>query len=144
MNCSANQSILPLSRADFFFSDSMDAGTVVPPPPSVAVAHDRWKRWGIVLAFLMTGALLYQDGFAQTADGNNGLSQANTMVRSYFDIGTQLLYGVGALVGLFGAFKVYRSLDSNDGHAREHIAVWFGACLFLVMAATVLKSFFGV
>src|SRR5450631_3214465 len=35
---------------------------------------------------------------AQTADGNTGINQANTMVRSYFDTGVNLMYAVGARV----------------------------------------------
>src|SRR5580658_9531928 len=44
---------------------------------------------------------------AQTADGNNGINQANTLIRSYFQTGTQLMYAIGALVGLVGAIRVF-------------------------------------
>ena len=43
---------------------------------------------------------------AQTVDGNTGINQANTMVRGYFDTGVNLMYAVGAVVGLIGAVKV--------------------------------------
>ena len=81
----------------------------------------------------------------QTADGNNGINQANTMVRSYFDTGTQLLYAVGAIVGLIGAFKVFSLW--NTGHRDDMnraAAAWFGSCIFFVIVATVIKSFFGL
>lgn len=82
---------------------------------------------------------------AQTADGNNGISQANTLIRSYFSTGTQLMYAVGALVGLIGAVRVFNIW--NSGH-REDVgkaaAGWFGSCLFLVVVATVIQSFFGL
>jgi putative effector of murein hydrolase LrgA (UPF0299 family) len=82
---------------------------------------------------------------AQTADGNNGISQANTLIRSYFSTGTQLMYAVGALVGLIGAVRVYNIW--NSGH-REDVgkaaAGWFGSCIFLVIVATVIQSFFGL
>lgn len=79
---------------------------------------------------------------AQTADGNNGLNQANTMVRSYFDTATQLMYAVGALVGLIGAIRIITNRHRDD-MGRE-IAIWFACCIFLVVVATVLKSFFGL
>ncbi|HEY4061123.1 MAG TPA: DUF4134 domain-containing protein [Puia sp.] len=82
---------------------------------------------------------------AQTADGNNGINQANTLVRSYFDTGTQLLYAVGALAGLIGAFRVFSLWQS--GHREDMnraAAAWFGSCIFLVIVATVIKSFFGL
>jgi Domain of unknown function (DUF4134) len=82
---------------------------------------------------------------AQTADGNAGLSQANTLVRSYFDTGTQLMYGVAALVALIGAVRVFQMW--NGGHRDEvnrAAAAWFGSCVFLVIVATVIKAFFGL
>ena len=83
--------------------------------------------------------------YAQTADGNNGISQANTLIRSYFSTGTQLMYAVGALVGLTGAVRVFNIW--NSGH-REDVgkaaAGWFGSCIFLVIVATVIQSFFGL
>jgi hypothetical protein len=88
---------------------------------------------------------LYASLHAQTADGNNGITQANTLVRSYFQAGTQLMYAVGALVGLIGAVRVFQLW--NGGH-REDVnraaAGWFGSCIFLVIVATVIQSFFGL
>ncbi|MBS1935675.1 MAG: DUF4134 family protein, partial [Bacteroidetes bacterium] len=47
--------------------------------------------------------LLFAFGaYAQTADGNAGINQANTTVRGYFDAGTNLMYAVGAILGLIG------------------------------------------
>jgi hypothetical protein len=94
---------------------------------------------------LLTGLLLSQAAISQTADGNNGINQANTLVRGYFDTGTQLMYAVGAIVGLIGAVRVFHLW--NTGH-REDVnkaaAGWFGSCIFLVVVATVIKSFFGL
>ena len=73
------------------------------------------KRHSFFFLLLTTTALLYQfASYAQTADGNNGLSQANTMIRSYFDISTQLLYGVGALLGLCGAVRVFTAMLAGE------------------------------
>lgn len=92
---------------------------------------------------LMTTAIIYQgDLYAQTADGNNGLSQANTMVRSYFDTAVQLMYAVGAIAGLIGAVRIVTRRHRED--MGGEIAIWFGSCIFLVVVATVLKSFYGL
>jgi len=77
-------------------------------------------------------------------DGNTGINEANTKVRSYFDAGTNLMYAVGALVGLIGAVKVYQKWNSGDPDTGKVAAAWFGSCVFLVVVATVIKSFFGV
>lgn len=81
---------------------------------------------------------------AQTADGNTGINQANTMVRSYFDTGVNLMYAVGAIIGLVGAIHVFKKWTEGDRDTRQAAAAWFGSCIFLVVVATVLRSFFGL
>ena len=77
-------------------------------------------------------------------DGKAGIDEANAKVRSYFDAGTNLMYAVGAVVGLIGAVKVYQKWNSGDPDTGRVAAGWFGSCVFLVIVATVIKSFFGV
>jgi hypothetical protein len=77
-------------------------------------------------------------------DGNAGLNEANTEVRSYFAAGTNLMYGVGAIVAIVGAIKVYQKWSAGDPETGKVAAAWFGACVFLVVVATVIKSFFGI
>ena len=91
-----------------------------------------------LLLFLLTSAV----AFAQ--DGNAGINQANTQVRSYFDSGTNLMYAVGAILGLIGAVKVYSKWNHGDPDTGKVAAAWFGSCVFLVVVATVIRSFFGI
>jgi hypothetical protein len=77
-------------------------------------------------------------------DGNAGINEANTKVRSYFAAGTNLMYAVGAVLGLIGAVKVYSKWNSGDPDTGKVAAAWFGSCVFLVVVATVIRSFFGV
>jgi len=77
-------------------------------------------------------------------DGNAGINEANVKVRSYFAAGTNLMYAVGAVVGLIGAVKVYSKWNSGDPDTGKVAAAWFGSCVFLVVVATVIRSFFGV
>ncbi|WP_429381002.1 DUF4134 domain-containing protein [Mucilaginibacter sp. UYCu711] len=77
-------------------------------------------------------------------DGNAGIQQANTQVRSYFESGTSLMYGIGAIVGLIGAVKVYQKWNGGDQDTSKVAAAWFGSCIFLVVVATIIKSFFGI
>ena len=77
-------------------------------------------------------------------NGNAGINAANTQVGSYFASGTNLMYAVGAIVGLIGAVKVYQKWNSGDQDTGKVAAAWFGSCVFLVIVATVIKSFFGV
>lgn len=64
------------------------------------------------------------------------------MVSSYFEPLTMLMYAVGAVVGLIGGVKVYSKFSSGDPDTTKSAASWFGACVFLVVVATVLRSFF--
>lgn len=77
-------------------------------------------------------------------DGNAGINEANAKVRSYFASGTNLMYAVGAVLGLIGAVKVYSKWNSGDPDTGKVAAAWFGSCVFLVVVATVIRSFFGV
>ncbi|ULT46374.1 DUF4134 domain-containing protein [Niabella defluvii] len=84
---------------------------------------------------------IHYGAFAQ--DGIQGINEANTKVRSYFAAGTNLMYAVGALLGLIGAVKVYQKWNAGDQDTGK-AAAWFGSCIFLVVVATVIQSFFGV
>ncbi len=81
---------------------------------------------------------------AEAQDGNAGINEANTKVRGYFGSGTNLMYAVGAVVGLIGAVKVYSKWNHGDHDTGKVAAAWFGSCVFLVVVATVIRSFFGV
>ena len=87
--------------------------------------------------FLITTNVMAQDG-------NAGIDEATTMVKSYFDSGANLMYAIGALLGLIGGVKVYQKWNHGDHDTGKVAAAWFGSCVFLVVVATVIKSFFGL
>lgn len=97
-----------------------------------------------VSQFVLFGALALFRLTAIAQDGNAGINEANQKVRSYFASGTNLMYAVGAIVGLIGAVKVYQKWNSGDHDTGKVAAAWFGSCVFLVVVATVIRSFFGV
>lgn len=94
--------------------------------------------------FLAASVYLAAYVYAYAQDGNAGINEANMRVRSYFDTGTNLMFAVGAVLGLIGAVKVYQKWNGGDPDTSRVAASWFGSCIFLVVVATVLKSFFGV
>lgn len=75
-------------------------------------------------------------------NGLSGINEATSLVTSYFDPGTKLVYAIGAIVGLIGGIKVYSKWCSGDPDTSKTAASWFGACIFLIVAATILRSFF--
>ncbi|MBN8879860.1 MAG: DUF4134 family protein [Sphingobacteriales bacterium] len=58
------------------------------------------KKMGFVLVALLMAVM------AKAQSGEAGIEEANTQVRSYFAAGTNLMYAIGAIVGLIGAVKV--------------------------------------
>ena len=96
------------------------------------------KRHFLIAAVLL---LSISSAFAQ-GNGLSGINQATSMVTSYFDPATKLIYAIGAVVGLIGGVKVYSKFSSGDADTSKTAASWFGACIFLIVAATILRSFF--
>ena len=64
------------------------------------------------------------------------------MVKSYFEPAVRLIYAIGAVIGLIGGVRVYQKFSSGDPDTSKTAASWFGACIFLIVAATILRSFF--
>jgi len=89
-------------------------------------------------------ALLFLATVSLAQDGNAGINEATTQVKSYFSTGTNLMYAIGAIIGLVGAIKVYKKWNDGEHDTGKVASSWFGSCIFLVVVATVLKSFFGV
>ena len=93
---------------------------------------------------VLLAAVAMLSGIGAFAQGNGlaGINEATSMVSSYFDPGTKLIYAIGAVVGLIGGVKVYGKFSSGDPDTSKTAASWFGACIFLIVAATILRSFF--
>ena len=86
--------------------------------------------------------LLAATGAFAQGNGFGGIVEATNMVTSYFDPATKLIYAIGAVVGLIGGVKVYSKFSSGAPDTSKTAASWFGACIFLIVAATILRSFF--
>ena len=103
----------------------------------------KWRKPGKFGVLLGVAMLVSAIAMAQTADGNAGINQANTMVRSYFDTAVNLMYAVAGIMGLIGAVEVFFKMHRGQDAGRS-VAIWFGGCLFLALVAYVIKSFFGL
>lgn len=90
-----------------------------------------------ILLLMVVNSVLAQDGEA-------GIQTATDMVKLYFAKAQLLLYAIGGVVGIVGAIKVYNKWSHGDPDTNKTAAAWFGACIFLVVVATVLKVFFGL
>ncbi|HEY5325854.1 MAG TPA: DUF4134 domain-containing protein [Mucilaginibacter sp.] len=97
-----------------------------------------FKQVIAIISMLLISLSLYAQ------DGNAGITQATTQVKGYFSTGTSLMYAIGAIMGLVGAIKVFKKWNDGEHDTGKVASSWFGSCIFLVVVATVLKSFFGV
>lgn len=95
------------------------------------------KQILFLAALVMTAASSHAQG-----NGLAGITEATNMVTGYFDPATKLIYAIGAVTGLIGGIKVYSKFSSGDPDTSKTAASWFGACIFLIVAATILRSFF--
>ena len=103
-----------------------------------AMCLRRLAPFAATLLLLLVQVTLYAQ------DGNAGINDANTKVRSYFQSGTNLMYAVGAILGLIGAVKVYQKWNSGDHDTGKVAAAWFGSCVFLVVVTSVIRAFFAI
>lgn len=97
-----------------------------------------------VLSASMSVVLLLVGLYSTAQDGVAGIQEANSKVRTYFGVGCDLMYAIGAVLGLIGAVRVYQKWSNGQPDTGQVAAAWFGSCVFLVVVATVLESFFGV
>lgn len=100
------------------------------------------KKWRLKIELILLACFIVCVVKAQ--DGNAGIQDANLKVRSYFQSGTQLMYAVGAIVGLIGAVKVFNKWNAGEPDTGRVAAAWFGSCVFLVVVTTVIRAFFGI
>ena len=76
---------------------------------------------------VLLAAVAMLSGIGAFAQGNGsaGINEATQMVTSYFDPATQLIYAIGAVVGLIGGVKVYNKFSSGDPDTSKTAASWF-------------------
>jgi len=71
-------------------------------------------RQGMLLKCLLVIAAVLAVYPVLAQDGNAGITQATTQVKSYFDAGTNLMYAIGAVVGIIGAVKVFNKWNAGE------------------------------
>mgnify|MGYP000623831868 CR=1 FL=1 len=57
-------------------------------------------------------------------------------------VGNSIAGILGGVLGLVGGIKTYGKFSSGDPDTSKTAASWFFACIFLIVAATILRSFF--
>lgn len=82
--------------------------------------------------------------WAQSNNAASALSTASNEVKKIFTNACTLMQYAGAIAGLVGAFIVYQKWQQGDPQTTKYAAGWFGSCIFLLLAGTILKAMYGV
>jgi uncharacterized membrane protein len=84
-------------------------------------------------------------GFAQKSGGlANGLSAATSELQGIVEPITTFLYIIAAIIGIFGAIKVYSKHQNGDQDTHKAMGQWGFAFVFLIAANLIIKATFSV
>ncbi|QNN42987.1 DUF4134 domain-containing protein [Pedobacter roseus] len=94
--------------------------------------------------FLLAAMLPLSLSLHAQGGGTTGINAATSSLASYVDPVSNLILGIGAVVGLIGGVMVYIKWNSGDRDISKEVMSWGGSCIFLVLVSVVIKAFFGV
>ena len=82
--------------------------------------------------------------YAQTgsSDPSAGIAKATDLVNNFYTKLVNLIYAVAGCLAIYGSFRVFSKWQHGDQDTGKAAMAWFGAALFLIVSATVIKSFF--
>lgn len=92
--------------------------------------------------FLAAVLLLVMVGQASAA-GGAALDSAAQEITKYWDGVELIMKAIGGVVGLIGGIRIYNKWTNGDHDINKELVGWGGACLFLIIAPTFVRSFFG-
>jgi hypothetical protein len=59
------------------------------------------------------------------------------------DLACNIAYAAASVIALAGSVKVYLKWDHGDKDILKTATRWFGAAVFIVIVATIVKTFLG-
>ena len=111
-----------------------------------------FRRFALVLAFLLSSATLLADG-AKSPVISNGSTNYSLTAQALFHMTTQvvltmfvvvdLLYAIASVLAIYNATVIYIKLQTGEEGFTKSVLMLVGAVLFLIFATLVLPSFFG-
>jgi hypothetical protein len=73
-----------------------------------------------------------------------GLDGAANEVKGIFGNVSNLILMVGGIIGLAGGIRVYQKWNNGDHDINKELIGWGGSAIFLLLAGTTLKLFYGI
>ncbi|KQM69219.1 plasmid transfer protein [Pedobacter sp. Leaf216] len=102
---------------------------------------------GRAVQYLMLAALTAVAGISARAQDPPGISelyQASGTMKGYYHGFSDLVFLLGAIVGLLGGLRVFANWQSGRHHIDAQVSGWFFSCLFLLLSGTFLRGVFGL
>lgn len=107
------------------------------------------KRISVAGHGLLLACLTITTTFGQTVDQTKGigagvqvLTQTTRDLQDYFRPMTTVMYVIAAIVGIFGAFRIYSKMQAGDQDVQKSAVNWGGSVLFLLAFAAILQAVF--
>jgi hypothetical protein len=95
------------------------------------------KLLGVISLLMVTGII-----HAQTI--GTGIDAAAGEVKTVFTNVSNLVLMIGGVVGLVGGIRVFVRWQNGERDIQKEVVGWMGACVFLLLAGTALKTMFGM
>ena len=96
----------------------------------------------LVLLFLI---LMVSNVNAQDlADGQAAIEEAADGIEGYFEAIQTVVFIMAGIIALLGAVRTFMKWQMGDPDVMSSAAGWFGSAIFLIVAVTVIQSFFGI
>ena len=101
------------------------------------------KKQTLTFTLILIGMVAFGI-YAQTgnSDPSAGIAKATDLVNNFYTKLVDLIYAVAGCLAIYGSFRVFSKWQHGDQDTGKAAMAWFGAALFLIVSATVLKSFF--
>ena len=96
------------------------------------------------IKFLGVAALLLITGIVQAQNIGTGIDAAAGEVKGVFANVSNLVLMIGGVVGLVGGIRVFVRWQNGERDIQKEVVGWMGACVFLLLAGTALKTMFGM
>ena len=94
----------------------------------------------IFILLVVSYAAIAQD----LASGQAAIEEAADGISGYFESIQTLVFIMAGIIALLGAIRVFMKWQMGDPDVMSTAASWFGSSIFLIVAVTVIQSFFGL
>ena len=101
----------------------------------------RTMKYNLLLLLLLGPCFLFGQDLES---GITALEEAATGIEGYFAPIETIVYIIAGILALVGAGNVYARWQSGNPGAINFAVSWIGSAIFLIVAITIVKSFFGL